>query len=66
LVLIVRPDIAFDNGNPLLLTTEGEFIVKNLVLISAALTVGSQVRTLPGWKTPTDSTTRMSGELKNN
>jgi uncharacterized membrane protein YkgB len=66
LVLIVRPDIAFDNGNPLLLTTEGEFIVKNLVLISAALTVGSQVRTLPGWKTPTDSITRMSGDLINN
>jgi uncharacterized membrane protein YkgB len=66
LVLIVRPDIAFDNGNPLLLTTEGEFVVKNLVFISAALTVGSQVRTLPGWKTPTESISRVSGELTNN
>lgn len=47
LVLMVRPDLAFQNGNQLLLTTEGEFVVKNLVLISAGLTVGSQVHTLP-------------------
>lgn len=39
LVLIVQPEIAFQNGNPLLLTTEGEFVVKNLVLITAALAV---------------------------
>lgn len=52
LVLVIRPDLSFQNGNPLLLTTEGEFVVKNLVLISAGLTVGSQVRTLPGWRTP--------------
>lgn len=50
LVLVIRPDLAFQNNNPLLLTTEGEFVVKNLVLISAGLTVGSQIRTLPGWK----------------
>ena len=52
LVLVVRPDLAFQNGNPLLLTTEGEFVVKNLVLISAGLTVGSQVPRLPSWRTP--------------
>lgn len=50
LVLVIRPDIAFQDNNPLLLTTEGEFVVKNLVLISAGLTVGSQIRTLPGWR----------------
>ena len=49
LVLVIRPDIAFQNGNPLLLTTEGEFVVKNLVLISAGLTVGSHLRSLPRW-----------------
>lgn len=52
LVLVVRPDLAFQSGNPLLLTTEGEFVVKNLVLISAGLTVGSQIRSLPGWREP--------------
>lgn len=44
LVLIVQPDIAFQEGNPLLLSTEGEFVIKNLVLIAAGLVVGSTVR----------------------
>jgi uncharacterized membrane protein YkgB len=50
LVLIIRPDLAFQNNNPLLLTVEGEFVVKNLVLISAGLTVGSQIPSLPAWR----------------
>ena len=50
LVLVIRPDLAFQSNNPLLLTTEGEFVIKNLVLISAGLSVGSQIRTLPRWK----------------
>ena len=50
LVLIIRPEIAFQGGNPLLLTTEGEFVVKNLVLISAGLAVGSGLRALPKWQ----------------
>src|SRR5262245_16390352 len=37
LVLVVQPNVAFQHGNPLLLTTTGEFVVKNLVLISAAM-----------------------------
>jgi putative oxidoreductase len=41
-VFVLRPDIAFQ-GNPLLLTVEGEFIVKNLVLIAAAMVVGTRV-----------------------
>jgi putative oxidoreductase len=49
LVLVVQPEVAFKNGNPLLLTTEGEFVVKNLVLLSAGLTIGSRLRALPGW-----------------
>lgn len=44
LVLVQHPEIAFQDGNPLLLTTEGEFVVKNLVLIAAGLVVGSRVR----------------------
>jgi uncharacterized membrane protein YkgB len=43
-VLLIRPDVAFREGNPLLLTVEGEFVVKNLVLLSAGLVVGSTVR----------------------
>lgn len=52
LVLIIRPDTAFQSGNPLLLTIEGEFVVKNLVLISAGLAVGSRLRALPTWRSP--------------
>jgi len=44
LVLVLRPDIAFQGGNPLLLTAEGEFVIKNLVLIAAGLVVGGTVR----------------------
>ena len=44
LVLVVQPDVAFQDGNLLLLTTEGEFVVKNLVLISAGLVVGAHLR----------------------
>jgi putative oxidoreductase len=35
LVLLVRPDVAFVDGNPLLLSVEGEYVVKNLVLLAA-------------------------------
>src|ERR671919_3174512 len=31
LVLLLRPDVAFVEGNPLLLSVEGEYVVKNLV-----------------------------------
>ncbi len=44
LVLVLHPEISFQNGNPLLLTTIGEFVVKNLVLITAGLVIGSTVR----------------------
>ncbi len=44
LVLLVRPDLAFQHGNPLLLSVTGEFVIKNLVLIAAGLVVGSTVR----------------------
>ena len=44
LVLVLRPDIAFQAGNPALLTTEGEFVIKNLVLLAAGLVVGGTVQ----------------------
>jgi len=44
LVFIVLPDVAFRDGNPLLLTVEGEFVAKNLVLLAAGMVVGARVR----------------------
>jgi hypothetical protein len=44
LVLIILPEAAFQGGSPLFLTTEGEFVIKNLVLIAAGLAVGGTVR----------------------
>ncbi len=43
LVFALVPDLAFQGGNPLLLTTEGEFVLKNLVLLGAGLTVGAKL-----------------------
>ncbi len=41
--VILRPDLVFTSF-PFGLTLEGQYIVKNLVLISAALVIGSTVR----------------------
>ena len=41
---MVLPHVCFRDSNPLLLTVEGEFVVKNLVLLAAGLVVGSTVR----------------------
>ena len=41
LVLIELPEVAFENDNPLMLSIVGEFVVKNLVLLSAGLVVAS-------------------------
>src|ERR671910_757234 len=46
LVLVLLPEIAFRDSNPLLLTVEGEFVVKNLVLLSAGLVIGSRLAPL--------------------
>jgi putative oxidoreductase len=48
LTFLILPNVTFQHGNPLLLTVEGEFVVKNLVLIAAALVVGTTVRRKPG------------------
>ena len=41
LSLVFNPSMFFSAGNPFLLTLEGEFLVKNLVLLSASLAIGS-------------------------
>jgi len=43
LVFLTQPSESFQDGNPLLLTTLGEFVVKNAVLITAGLVIGSHV-----------------------
>ena len=42
LIMAVRPDVAFIDGNPLALSVEGEYVLKNLVLLAAALALASQ------------------------
>jgi putative oxidoreductase len=42
LALVMQPSVTFQDGNPLMLTTEGEFVVKNLVLIAAALVIAAK------------------------
>jgi putative oxidoreductase len=37
LALATQPEVTFQGGNPAMLTTEGEFVVKNLILLSAVL-----------------------------
>lgn len=43
LVFVTLPEVAFQDGNPLRLTVEGEFVIKNLVLLAAGLVVGSTI-----------------------
>lgn len=43
LVFLLQPEVAFQDGNPFLLTVEGEFIVKNLVLIAAGMVIAGTV-----------------------
>ena len=53
LTFVTAPQLVFDGGNPLLLTADGEFVLKNLVLISAALVlVGAAGRGAPVAVTP--------------
>jgi putative oxidoreductase len=47
LTFVMAPGRMFAAGDPLLLTTEGEFVIKNLVLISAAIMLVGRTRTPP-------------------
>jgi putative oxidoreductase len=42
LSLVMQPEVTFQDGNPLMLTTEGEFVVKNLVLIAGGLVIAAR------------------------
>jgi uncharacterized membrane protein YkgB len=43
--LVLQPDVTFQAGRvPYALTTEGQYIIKNLVIIAAALVIGGTVR----------------------
>jgi putative oxidoreductase len=44
LVPLLRPDVAFVDGNPLLLSVEGEYVVKNLVLLAATAALAVHAR----------------------
>jgi putative oxidoreductase len=47
--LLLAPVLFFQDGNVLRLTVEGEFVVKNMVLVAAALVIGGhEVRPLRG------------------
>jgi putative oxidoreductase len=46
LVLLLRPDVAFVDGNPLRLSVEGEYVVKNLVLLAATAALALHTHTL--------------------
>lgn len=42
LPLVLLPEVAFQNGNYLLPSLEGQYIIKNLMIISAALVLGGR------------------------
>lgn len=44
LTVVMQPEVLFLHGNPLMLTMEGEFVAKNLVLITAALAIAAWSR----------------------
>ena len=40
LPLIILPEVTFQNSNPFLPTLEGQYIIKNIIIITAALIIG--------------------------
>ena len=40
LPLIILPEITFQNSNPFLPTLEGQYIIKNIIIITAAIIIG--------------------------
>jgi putative oxidoreductase len=41
-VYVVQPGMAFQHGNPMVLTATGEFVLKNLVLLAAGVMVATR------------------------
>lgn len=48
LTFFMAPQLMFQHGGPMLLTADGEFVLKNLVLISAALLLAASSVSPPG------------------
>lgn len=42
LSLLMQPEVTFQDGNPLMLTAQGEFVMKNLVFIAAGLVIAAR------------------------
>ena len=40
LPLVILPEITFQNSNPFLPTLEGQYIIKNIIIITAAIMIG--------------------------
>ena len=40
LPLVILPEITFQDSNPFLPTLEGQYIIKNIIIITAALIIG--------------------------
>ena len=40
LPLVILPEVTFQNSNPLLPTLEGQYFIKNIIIITAALIIG--------------------------
>jgi len=40
LPLVLLPEVTFQEGNPLLPTLEGQYIIKNIIIITASLIIG--------------------------
>jgi putative oxidoreductase len=58
LALAFAPVLFFQDGNLLRLTVEGEFVVKNMVLIAAALVIaGHEIKPFRGRETATNDST---------
>lgn len=54
--LVLLPEVTFQAGHfPYGLTLEGQYIVKNLLIISAALVIGGTVRRRPGAAVPAEA-----------
>ena len=43
LPLIILPEVTFQDANPLLPTLEGQYIIKNIIIITAALIIGGSI-----------------------
>lgn len=59
-VFLLLPQDTFQGGNPLLPTLEGQYAIKNLVLITAGLVIGSTVRRIAAGSPPPGQSPRAS------